>query len=238
DPGVDDRLVLLEAELLQHAVHALRAEDAHQVVLERQIEARMAGIALAARTTAELIVDPPALVALGADDVEAAGPDRLLLELARLGADLRLAGGALRTFRHVSELLPDAHVGVAAELDVGAAAGHVGGDGDGAGDAGLGDDVGFLLVIAGVEDGEGLVADRLLAEQLGEVLRIGEVALLPALLPQEFGEELRLLDRGGADQHRLAALLAVLDQPDDRLVFLAGGPVDLVVVVDAGDLEV
>ena len=48
DPGMDDGLVLLEAERLQHAVHALRAEDAHQVVLERQEEVRAAGIALAA----------------------------------------------------------------------------------------------------------------------------------------------------------------------------------------------
>ena len=32
DPGMDDGLVLLEAERLEHAVHALRAEDAHEVV--------------------------------------------------------------------------------------------------------------------------------------------------------------------------------------------------------------
>ena len=49
------------------------------------------------------------------------------------------------------QLALDAHLEVAAELDVGAAAGHVGGDGDGAGHAGLGDDVGFLLVVAGVQ---------------------------------------------------------------------------------------
>ena len=45
----------------------------------------------------------------------------------------------------------DAHLDVAAELDVGAAAGHVGGDGDGARPPGLGDDVGFLLVVARVQ---------------------------------------------------------------------------------------
>jgi hypothetical protein len=36
-----------------------------------------------------------------------------------------------------------------------------------------------------------------------------------------FGKLLGLLDRGGADQHRLAALLAIFDQRDDRAVFLA-----------------
>ena len=48
DPGMDDRLAFLEAERLQHLVHALGAEDAHQIVIERQIEQRTAGIALAA----------------------------------------------------------------------------------------------------------------------------------------------------------------------------------------------
>jgi hypothetical protein len=76
DPGMDDRLALLEAELLQHAVHAVGAEDAHQVVLQRQEELGAAGIALAAGAAAQLVVDAPALVALGAQHVEAAGGER------------------------------------------------------------------------------------------------------------------------------------------------------------------
>ena len=55
-----------------------------------------------------------------------------------LGADDEQAAG----FRHAL-----------AEFDVGAAAGHVGGHGDGARLAGAGDDFGFLLVELGVEDG-------------------------------------------------------------------------------------
>ena len=94
---------------------------------------------------------------------------------------------ALRPFGHVGELLADAHVEVAAELDVGAAAGHVGGDGHRAGHAGLGDDERLLLVVAGVQD---LVRDLLLVQHLGEDFRLG--------------------DRGGADQDRLAALAASL----------------------------
>ena len=38
DPGMDDRLAFLEAEALQHTVHPLGAENAHEVVLERQIK--------------------------------------------------------------------------------------------------------------------------------------------------------------------------------------------------------
>ena len=42
-------------------------------------------------------------------------------------------------------------LGVAAQHDVGAAAGHVGGDGDGAELAGLGHDLGLFFVVLGVE---------------------------------------------------------------------------------------
>ena len=143
---------------------------------------RVAGVALAAGTAAQLVVDAAALVALGADDVEAAGGERLLLEAGDLGADLaapaRRAPGPAGI---VGELVADAHVGVAAELDVGAAAGHVGGDGDGAGHAGLGDDEGLLLVVAGVQDGEVLFRGVAVAEQLGQVGGVGEIALAPAL---------------------------------------------------------
>ena len=73
-----------------------------------------------------------------------------------LGADLRFLGIALRAFRQVGAFLRDAHLDIAAELNVGAAAGHIGRDRDRARHAGLGDDIGFLLVEAGVEHGEKL----------------------------------------------------------------------------------
>ena len=49
------------------------AEQAHQVVLERDEEVRGAGVALARAAAAQLAVDAAGLVALGADDVQAAG---------------------------------------------------------------------------------------------------------------------------------------------------------------------
>ena len=200
----------LQPEPLQHAVELVGPEDAHQVVFEREEELGVAGVALAAGAAAQLVVDAPDLVPLGAEHVKAAGGERLLLEPRDLRADLvgdprflALGGSSMS-----GQLLADAHVGVAAELDVGAAAGHVGGDGDGAGHAGLGDDVGFLLVIAGVEDREHLRLGGALVAGIerGERVGVGEVVLLPALLAQHLGELLGLLDRGGADQHRLAAL--------------------------------
>ena len=149
----------------------------------RQEEFGGAGIALAARTAAQLVVDAPAFMALGADHVEAAGGQRLLLVGGDFGADLaRSRAGALGLVGDAGQFVLDAHVGIAAQLDVGAAARHVGGDGDGARHAGLRHDGGFLLVIARVQH---IVRDLALLQQLGELLGF--------------------LDRGGADQHRLAA---------------------------------
>ena len=90
-----DRLAVLRAEPIEDAVHAVAAEEANEVVLGREVEAALAGVALAAGAAAELVVDAPALVTLGAQHVQ------------------------------------PAEIGHAvAELDVDAAAGHVGGDGD------------------------------------------------------------------------------------------------------------
>ena len=76
---------------------------------------------------------------------------------------------------------------VAAELDVGAAAGHVGRDGHRADPAGLRDDMRFLLVEAGIEH-----------------------RVLDPFLLEIFGQHFRLFDRDRADQHRLAELLLLL----------------------------
>ena len=58
-------------------------EALHEVVLEGQVEARRARVALAAGAAAELVVDAPRVVALGADDVQAAGRDDPVVVLAR-----------------------------------------------------------------------------------------------------------------------------------------------------------
>ena len=195
------------------------------------------GIALTAGAAAQLVVDAPALMPLGAEHVEAAGGQRLFLQARDLRADFVGARALLALARvlDLGDFLADAHVGIAAELNVGAAAGHVGGDGDRARHAGLRDDVGFLLVIARVQDGEdlGLGGALVAGIERGKGVGIGEVVLLPAGLAQHLGELLGFLDRGGADQHRLAALLAVLDQREDGAVFLRLRAIDLVVVVEA-----
>ena len=148
----------------------LGAEDAHQVVFEREVEARGAGIALAAGAAAELVVDAARLVALGAEDVQAAElrPPRSCSGSVTCSRLLQRrpaasSGAASGSTPFLLQHLLGEELGVAAEQDVGAAAGHVGGDGDRALAAGLGDDLRLALVVLGVEH---VVRDPALLEQL------------------------------------------------------------------------
>src|SRR3546814_10996977 len=88
-----DRLAFLQAKLLQHGIHALGAEDAHEIVFQREEELGGARVALAAGAAATLVVDAPPLVALRADDEEAAGLPRLALGPFHLRFAARALGG-------------------------------------------------------------------------------------------------------------------------------------------------
>ena len=102
---MDDRLAFLEAEALQHRIHALGAEDAHQIVFERDEEFGRAGIALATGAAAQLVVDAPALMPLAADDEKPAGLHHLLVRGLDLGADRRGAALALGRVRDRPKLV-------------------------------------------------------------------------------------------------------------------------------------
>ena len=73
DPGVDDRFAFFQAQLLQHAVHPLGPEDAHQIVFQRLRKKSSARDRPGARAAAQLVVDAPAFVTFGAQNVEPAG---------------------------------------------------------------------------------------------------------------------------------------------------------------------
>src|SRR5438477_4742577 len=216
-----DRLALLHAQALHDPLDALAAEDAQQVVLEREVEVRGAGIALTARAAAQLVVDAAGFVTLRADDVQAAQlHDFLVLGLGdapRLHERRPplLGGGGDRIDALLPENFLGQEVGVAAEEDVGAAAGHVGRDGHGALASRLGHDLGLALVVFRVED---LMADAALLEELGH----------------GFG----LLDGHGADEHGLALLVALDDVLDDGVELLALGLVDDIRVVDPDQVAV
>src|SRR5256885_16402982 len=72
-PRMRDDLALLGAGAVHPAGDAVRAEQPHQVVLERQEEHALARVALAAGAAAQLAIDAARLVTLRADDHEPAG---------------------------------------------------------------------------------------------------------------------------------------------------------------------
>ncbi len=138
---------------------------------------------------AQLVVDAAGLVALRAEHVEAARlAHRLRRPSSQTAARRALASATPPPRRPTPGLdalaaqLPGGQaLGVAAEHDVDATAGHVGRHGDRAGTARLGDDLGLSEVLLCVQD---LVGHAALVEQAREVLGLG--------------------DRGGAHEDRLA----------------------------------
>jgi hypothetical protein len=151
DPGMRNGFAFFEAEPLQDRVHALRTEDTHQIILQAQKEFGGAGIALAPRPAAQLIVDTPALVALGAENEKTAAAMTRFLSSATFGADIVRPARFFVRILDVGKLELDAHVGIAAELNVGAAARHVGSDSHRARTARLRDDISFLLMVARIQ---------------------------------------------------------------------------------------
>src|SRR5208337_253530 len=69
-----DGLAFLHAQPGEDGRYPLAGELAHQVVFQREEEPRRARVSLAAGPAAQLIVDAPAFVPLGADDVQAPAP--------------------------------------------------------------------------------------------------------------------------------------------------------------------
>src|SRR3954451_4421351 len=216
-----DRLLLARLphgpEAVEDAVDAIAGEQAHEVVLGGEEEARLAWVALAPGAAAQLVVDAPGLVALGSADEEAAGLEDLLAVLLDPALDggqdpvealvvVRVAGAQAQ----LGELQLGLVLRIAAELDVDATAGHVGGDGDRARAARLGDRLALALGVLrlGVED------------------RVRD-PLLPELLAEQLGD----LDGDGADEHGLAALVARLELAHDGAPLAVLGLEDLVVLV-------
>ena len=89
------RLVVRQLEALHDPVDPIACEQADEVVAAREVEARRAGVALATGAAAQLVVDPARLVALGAEDVQAAERADLVVDL-----DVDAAACHVRRDRH------------------------------------------------------------------------------------------------------------------------------------------
>ena len=95
DDGVLDGDVLFHPQALHQAGDALGPEDAHEIVFEREEEARAARIALAAGAAAQLVVDAARFMAFGAQDVQPARGQNFLSFSIALGLVLGESDGEL-----------------------------------------------------------------------------------------------------------------------------------------------
>jgi hypothetical protein len=183
-----------------------------------------------ARAPAQLIVDASRLVTLRAEYVQAAAAHDILVLLLdeRLDVGHRLFELLLRSLLGVDllplEMFAREEFGVAAEQDIGAASGHVGGDGYRALAARLRDNLGLALVVLGVQD---VMVVRNRAVALDENVS-GLVAVAYARLRESARDEFRVLDRDRADQHGLARLVALDYLLDDGVPLLGERAVDKV----------
>ena len=91
---------------------------------------------------------------------------------------------------------------ISAQLNIGAAARHIGGDGDGAGAASLRDDRRFLIMET----------------------RVQNIMRNICVSSRQAGKAFRFFDRNGADQNGLAARAAFFDAFHDRFVLFASVP--------------
>ncbi len=82
-----DGHILFHAQAQHQILHLGSAEDAHQIVLQGEIEARAAGIALASRASAKLVVDAAGVVPLRAQNVQAAERHHFVVLLVGLRFD-------------------------------------------------------------------------------------------------------------------------------------------------------
>ena len=147
---MNNGLAFLHPQLGQDRIQPFRSEDPHQVIFQRQEEGRPTRVALTARTAAQLIVDAAAFMAFGAQNKEAASRLHGLFGAFVFGFNLRAYFVGVG-FGIGGQSLHHLEFDVAAQFDVGAATGHVGGDGHRTKLACIGHDLGFLLMLAGVQ---------------------------------------------------------------------------------------
>ncbi len=211
-----DGHIFFHAQPQHQLLHALTAEDAHQIVLQRQIKTGAAWIALASGASAKLVVDAPRFMPLGSHNVQTAQRHYFLVIAVGLFLELGQRRFPLffRNLVGILGLLAQKLLGlnfrIAAQQNVGSAAGHVGGYGHRPLAAGLGHDRRFTLVVLRVQD-----------------------LVLHAHLFQNARQPFRLLHRNGAHQHWLPDVRLFLDLFRGVAEFFFLGAIDQVRVVHA-----
>ena len=149
-PGVNDRFAFLHAKARQNLIQPLRAKDPHQIVFETEIETGAPRIPLATRTAAQLIVDPAAFVTFRGHHTKATRLENLFLFFGVLGFFLGPQSDRIRIRVGLKRRHHD-HIDIAAQLNISPPARHIGGDGYRVEPTRIRNDLGFLLVVTGVQ---------------------------------------------------------------------------------------
>ena len=217
------------AQTLQQVRNPLFGEDAHQVIFEREIEARGTGIALTAGAATQLIVDAAGFVAFGAENVQTAGSDHFIVLfigflLVAVEDFIPLVGGHHVFFAGV---VPDGGLAIvlsafdfalrSAErlskpllqrLLLGHEFGIAAEQNVGSAASHVGGDCHHAFA-AGLSD-----------DLCFPLVIFGiEHDVLDAFFLQQFGKALGLFDRSSADQHRLACGMEILNLVSCGVVF-------------------
>src|SRR5450756_759589 len=211
---------LLDLHHFEDPLDAVATEDAQDVVFCRKKELRFTGIPLPAGPPSQLVVDTARLMTLGPKDEETSQADDLIMFLRprltvlckELGVLFRVLFCVLfRLFLGVSLDTSNSSgvsksSGIAAEQNIDTSARHVGGNGNRASAACLGDDLRFFLVILGIEN-----------------------LMLDAKLLQIMAEPFGFLDGTCAYEDRLPFFMPGLDLAEKRVQFAALGAVDFII---------
>jgi len=184
-------------------------ENTQQGIIQGQVEAGRTRIPLTPGPAPELVVDTPGFVAFGTDDVQTSSGQHLVVTGLPGGLDgLHLLGLFCVGQGFVSLNLGHLLIHIAAQHDVRAPAGHVGGDGNHPGLPGFRHDIRFPGVLLGVQH------------------LVGQLFLI-----QQLGQELGIFDGGGPHQHGLAPAIAFPDVRDNGRVLFLGRAIHLILQI-------
>ena len=164
NPRVFDRLAVRHFQTLHDRGHTIRGKYTQQRVFQREIKTARTGVALTAGTAAQLVIYAPRLVTFGGDNMQAANGQHLVMQLLPFVLDVV---DTLLLFRLVQRSIGmdffDLGLGIPAQHNVGAATGHIGGNGDRFQTPGLHDNLRFARMLLGVKH---VVRQFLLVEHL------------------------------------------------------------------------
>ena len=146
-----NRLALFHAQSVEHFFQTLRAENPHQIIIQRQEKGAATRIPLPARSTTQLVINAARLVPFGGQNIKPASIfDRLLIAgVLFFDPAANIIWVRLRVRRNG---LHNGELNIAAQFDVRTPPGHIGRNRYCTQLTCIGNDFGLLLMLARVQN--------------------------------------------------------------------------------------